>query len=42
MLLGLKPENYKYAVSGIIFAVVALGTGVITGRFFYKKKGCKV
>lgn len=30
------------AVSGIIFAVVALGTGVITGRFFYKKKGCKV
>lgn len=32
----------QIAVSGIIFAVVALGTGVITGRFFYKKKGCKV
>ena len=32
----------QVAVSGIIFAVVALGTGVITGRFFYKKKGCKV
>ncbi len=32
----------QIAVSGIIFAVVALGTGIITGRFFYKKKGCKV
>lgn len=31
----------QLAVSGIIFAVVALGTGVITGRFFYKKKVCK-
>ena len=32
----------QIAVSGIIFAFVALGTGMITGRFFYKKKGCKV
>lgn len=32
----------QIAVSGIIFAIVALGTGMITGRFFYKKKGCKV
>ncbi|QOY54680.1 YeeE/YedE family protein [Candidatus Sulfurimonas marisnigri] len=31
----------QIAVSGIIFAVVALGTGMITGRFFYKKKRCK-
>jgi len=28
----------QLALSGIVFAVVALGTGVITGRFFYKKK----
>ncbi|MFT7859651.1 MAG: YeeE/YedE thiosulfate transporter family protein [Sulfurimonas sp.] len=28
----------QLAVSGIIFAVFALGTGVITGRFFYKRK----
>jgi len=28
----------QLAISGIIFAIVALGTGVITGRFFYKKK----
>ena len=28
------------AVSGIIFAFVALGTGIVTGRFFYKRKGC--
>lgn len=28
----------QLAVSGIVFAVVALGTGMITGRFFYKKK----
>jgi len=28
------------ALSGVIFAVVALGTGMITGRFFYKKIGC--
>lgn len=28
------------ALSGVIFAVVALGTGMITGRFFYKKRGC--
>lgn len=28
----------QLAISGIIFAVTALGTGVITGRFFYKKK----
>jgi len=27
------------AVSGIIFTVVALGTGMITGHFFYKRKG---
>ena len=26
------------AVSGMIFTVVALGTGMITGRFFYKRK----
>ena len=32
----------QVAVSGMIFAVVALGTGIITGRFFYKKKGCEV
>lgn len=32
----------QVAVSGIIFAVVALGTGMITGRFFYKRKGCEV
>lgn len=32
----------QVAVSGIIFAFVALGTGVIVGRFFYKKKGCKL
>lgn len=32
----------QIAVSGIIFAFVALGTGIITGRFFYKKKGCRV
>ncbi|MFA5454483.1 MAG: YeeE/YedE thiosulfate transporter family protein [Sulfurimonas sp.] len=30
------------SVSGVIFAIVALGTGMITGRFFYKKKGCRV
>ncbi len=29
----------QLAISGIIFAFVALGTGVVTGRFFYKKKG---
>lgn len=29
----------QLAVSGMIFAVVALGTGIITGRFFYKRKG---
>jgi len=29
------------AVSGIIFTVVALGTGMITGRFFYKRKGSR-
>ena len=29
----------QVAVSGMIFAVVALGTGMITGRFFYKNKG---
>jgi len=29
----------QLAISGIIFAIVALGTGVIVGRFFYKKKG---
>jgi len=28
----------QIALSGIIFAVVALGTGIITGRFFYKKR----
>ena len=28
----------QLAVSGMIFAVVALGTGMIFGRFFYKKK----
>jgi len=28
----------QLAVSGIIFAIVALGTGVVTGRFFYKTK----
>lgn len=28
----------QIAISGMIFAIVALGTGVITGRFFYKKK----
>lgn len=32
----------QVAVSGIIFAVVALGTGMIVGRFFYKKKGCRI
>ena len=31
----------QLAISGIIFAIVALGTGVITGRFFYKKKVLK-
>lgn len=31
----------QLAISGIIFAIVALGTGVVTGRFFYKKKVCK-
>ncbi|WP_151900873.1 YeeE/YedE thiosulfate transporter family protein [Sulfurimonas hydrogeniphila] len=31
----------QLALSGVIFAVFALGTGVITGRFFYKKKVCK-
>ncbi len=30
----------QLALSGIVFAIVALGTGVITGRFFYKKKAC--
>lgn len=30
------------ALSGVIFAVVALGTGMITGRFFYKRRGCEV
>jgi hypothetical protein len=30
------------ALSGVIFAVVALGTEMITGRFFYKKRGCKL
>jgi len=28
----------QLALSGIVFAFVALGTGVITGRFFYKRK----
>ena len=28
----------QMAVSGMIFAIVALGTGMITGRFFYNKK----
>lgn len=31
----------QLAMSGIVFAIFALGTGVITGRFFYKKKVCK-
>jgi uncharacterized membrane protein YedE/YeeE len=31
----------QLAISGIVFAIVALGTGVVTGRFFYKKKVCK-
>lgn len=31
----------QMAVSGVIFAVVALGTGMITGRFFYKRKKSK-
>jgi len=31
----------QLAISGIVFAIVALGTGVITGKFFYKKKVCK-
>lgn len=31
----------QLVISGIIFAIVALGSGVITGRFFYKKKVCK-
>lgn len=31
----------QIAVSGIIFAVVALGTGMIVGRIFYKKKGAR-
>lgn len=31
----------QLAISGIIFALVSLGTGVIVGRFFYKKKVCK-
>ncbi len=31
----------QLAVSGIIFAIVALGTGVVVGRFFYKAKECK-
>lgn len=30
------------ALSGVIFAVVSLGTGMITGRFFYKKRGCEL
>lgn len=30
------------AVSGFIFTLVALGTGMITGRFFYKRKGDEV
>jgi len=28
----------QLAISGVIFAVVALGTGVITGRFFIKER----
>lgn len=33
----------QLAISGIIFAIVSLGTGVLIGRFFYKKKGsCNV
>jgi len=28
----------QLAISGVIFAIVALGTGVLTGRFFYKRK----
>jgi len=31
----------QLAMSSIVFAIFALGTGVITGRFFYKKKVCK-
>lgn len=30
------------ALSGVIFAIVALGTGMLTGRFFYKKRGCEL
>lgn len=32
----------QLAISGIVFAIVALGTGVITGRFFYKKRFVKM
>lgn len=31
----------QLAVSGVIFTVVSLGTGIITGRFFYRKKGAR-
>ena len=31
--------NSQTAVSGVVFTIVALGTGVLTGRFFYKRKG---
>ncbi|MDT8337964.1 MAG: YeeE/YedE thiosulfate transporter family protein, partial [Sulfurimonas sp.] len=31
----------QIALSGIIFAVVALGTGMVVGRIFYKKKVTK-
>lgn len=31
----------QIAVSGIIFAIVALGTGMLVGRIFYKRKGAK-
>ena len=31
----------QLAISGMIFAIVALGTGMITGRFFYKRKRIK-
>ncbi len=31
----------QLAVSGIVFAIVALSTGVITGHFFYNKKVCE-
>ena len=33
--------NSQLALSGVVFTVIALGTGVIVGRFFYKKKGVK-